>query len=95
MLHSWQLEAVVRQDLHFQSQGVHRSSKVLNLQVVRQVGLEASQNGQEEVAPRGAHMVDIEGLWVAPQNIEACNLTILITPRKLYPNRSTTLVGSD
>jgi len=85
----------VRQDLHFQSQGVHRSSKVLNLQVVRQVGLEASQNGQEEVAPRGAHMVDIEGLWVAPQNIEACNLTILMTPRKLYPNRSKTLVGSD
>lgn len=90
MLHSWQLETVLRHDLHFQSHGVHRSSKVLNLQVVRQVGLEASQNGQEEVAPRGGHIVDIEGLWVAPQNIDACNLTILMTPRKLYPNRSTT-----
>ena len=83
MLHSWQFAAVSRQDLHFQSHGVHLSSNVLNLQVVKQVGLNASQNGQDVVAPNGAHIVDIDGLCVAPQNMDAYILTSLITPLKL------------
>ena len=79
-----------KQDLHFQSHGVHLSSKVLNLQVVRQVGLDTSQNEHDVVDPSGAHMVDIDGLYMAPQNMDACRRTILITPRKLYPIRSET-----
>lgn len=59
--HSWQLSAVLRQERHFQSQGVHLSSRVLNLQVVRQVGLAESQKAQEEVAPLPVHMVDRVG----------------------------------
>jgi hypothetical protein len=83
VLHSWQFDAVSKHDLHFQSHGVQRSSKVLKLQVVKHVGLEASQKGQEVVDPRGEHIVVIEGLWDAPQNMEDCSLTNLITPLKL------------
>ena len=59
--HSWQLSAVLRQDRHFQSQGVHLSSSVLNLQVVRHVGLAESQKAQEDVAPLPVHKVERVG----------------------------------
>jgi hypothetical protein len=80
-----QLVVVPRQDLHFQSQGVHEVSSVLNLQVLKQVGTADSQMGQEEVVPRGAQTVEMLGDWVAPQNMEDCMRISLMTPRKLRP----------
>lgn len=79
-----------KQERHFQSQGVHLSSKVLNLHVVKQLGLAESQKAHEVVAPLPVHIVDSVGDCWAPQNIELCNLTSLITPLKLYPILSET-----
>ena len=59
------------------------SSRVLNLQVVRQVGLAESQKAQDDVAPLPVHIVESVGDCYAPQNIELCNLNSLITPLKL------------
>ena len=53
VLQTWQLVAEFRQEEHFQSQGLHWLSKVLNGQVLRQVGLAASQKAHVVVAPRG------------------------------------------
>lgn len=39
-------------------------------------------------------LVVILGDWVAPQYIEDCSLTSLITPLKFLPMMSLTLVGS-